>query len=107
MGAAIDVLMSFLGGFFIKWGQWLMASIVPTVLTNLGLGLAYFTGFHAILNYVNTEVANASQSSVYVVDFMALTGIDNVISMLLAAFGVRVSMLAVRRVFLTSVGGAS
>ncbi|MCL5979507.1 MAG: DUF2523 domain-containing protein [Gammaproteobacteria bacterium] len=106
MGAIIDVLMSFIGGFFIKWGQWLMASIVPTILANLGLGLAYFTGFHAILNYITTDVSNASQSSVFIVDFMALTGVDNVISMLVAALGVRVSMMAVKRVFFTA-GGAS
>lgn len=108
MGAVIDVLMSFIGGFFIKWGQWLMASIVPTILVNLGLGLTYFTGFHAILNYITTDVANASQSSAYVVDFMGLTGIDNVISMLVAALGVRVSMMAVKRIFFTaSTGGAA
>lgn len=101
MGAILGEFAAWLMTFAGKWGGWFASGLLARVLTGAGLSLAYFTGLHALLGTLSGWVVGYGGAPASLVDLINLMGLGTAFQMLLAAYGVRVTMLSIHKVWLT------
>lgn len=101
MGAILGDFASWLVTLFGGFGAWFASGLLARVLTGAGLSLAYFTGAHAIMSELASMVLGYSAAPAALVDILNLMGIGTSFNLLVAAYGVRVTMMSLHRTFLT------
>ncbi len=99
MGAIISALAEWLGPFIISTASWFMASVGPAVLSSLTIGFGVYTGVSAIQSDLSSVVLNYSSLPADMLAIAQLLGATFVIKLMLAAFSVRVSLMAAKTFF--------
>lgn len=92
---------AWLVSFFGKFGGWFAGGLLARILTGAGLSLVYFTGLHAVLSSLSGWVMGYGNAPATLVDMLDLMGIGTAFNILMAAYGVRVTMLSLHKVFVT------
>lgn len=101
MGAILGEFAAWIASFAGTWGGWFASGLLARVLTGAGLSLAYFTGLHAILSTLSGWVVGYGGAPAALVDILNLMGVGTSFQIMLAAYGVRVTMLSIHKVMLT------
>jgi hypothetical protein len=71
-------------------------ALVAKILTTLGIGVVTFTGLTALLNNLKAAVfARASGVSADLAGILGLLQIDTCVSIILSAYAIRISLVAV------------
>ncbi|MGR2928326.1 DUF2523 family protein [Acidithiobacillus ferriphilus] len=99
MGAIFSAFAAWLGPFVMSALAWLVASIGPAVLASLTVGVGVYTGFSVIQSELSTVVFNYASLPSDMLAMAQLLGVTFVLKLFVAAFSVRVSILAVRTFF--------
>jgi hypothetical protein len=99
MGAIISAFAEWLGPFIISAFGWLISSIGPAVLASLTVGIGVYTGFSAIQSDLSSVIYGYSSLPSDMLAIAQLMGATFVIKLFVAAFSVRVTIMAARTFF--------
>ncbi|MDR7926521.1 hypothetical protein RIE95_05880 [Acidithiobacillus thiooxidans] len=99
MGAIIGAFAEWLGPFLLSAAGWFMASVGPAVLSSLTIGIGVYSGVSAIESDLSSVVLNYSSLPADMLAIARLLGATFVIKLMLAAFSVRVSLMAAKTFF--------
>ena len=100
MGAILGEFASWLVSLFGGFGAWFASGLVARLITGAGLSVFYFSGAHAIFSSISGLVMGYGGAPAALVDMLGLMGIGTAFNIIVAAYGVRVTMLSMHRVFL-------
>lgn len=101
MGAILGEFASWLVSLFGGFGAWFASGLAARVLTGAGLSVAYFSGAHAIMSSLSGMILNYGAAPAALVDILNLMGVGTSFNILVAAYGVRVTMMSLHRAFVT------
>ncbi|WP_075322747.1 hypothetical protein [Acidithiobacillus albertensis] len=99
MGAIISAFAEWLGPFLLSAFGYLIASIGPAVLASLTVGIGVYTGFSAIQSDLSSVIIGYHSLPADMLAIAQLLGATFVIKLYLAAFSVRVTIMAARTFF--------
>lgn len=102
MGGLLSEFASWLVSLFGGFGAWFASGLLARVLTGAGLSLVYFSGAHVLFSSISGLVMGYGGAPAALVDMLGLMGLGSAFNIIVAAYGVRVTMLSMHKVFLAS-----
>jgi hypothetical protein len=102
MGAIFSAFAAWLGPFVMSALGWLIASIGPAVLASLTVGIGVYTGFSAIQSELSSVMYGYDSLPADMLAMAQLMGATFVIKLFVAAFSVRVTIMAARTFFINA-----
>lgn len=102
MGAIISAFAAWLAPFVMSALGWLVASIGPSVLASLTVGIGVYTGFSAIQSDLSSVIFGYDSLPADMLAIAQLLGATFVLKLFVAAFSVRVTIMAARTFFINA-----
>ena len=102
MGAIISSFVAWLAPFVMSALGWLVASIGPSVLASLTVGIGVYTGFSAIQSDLSSVIFGYDSLPADMLAIAQLLGATFVLKLFVSAFSVRVTIMAARTFFINA-----